>query len=403
MEFSDLSKQLTKSITKNDKKNQGIFFTPRETIHCMLDIIESYLPEITNILEPSCGSGEILNVLNERYPESHFKITGVELNKQIFDAIQPLANDNVHLVNSSFLAYQPETPFELILGNPPYFGMKKDQVDEIYYPFFDRRPNIYILFLIRSIKLLAEGGIVSFVLPKNFLNCLYYDKTRKHINQTCKIIEIVHCVDQYLDTEQDTIIVIFQKMAPAPDENSKFVLSTNGYTVFGRPDDIAKIKLLYTESTTLRSRGFRVCVGNVVWNQCKPILTSDTSKTRLIYNSNLVNGKLVMKNFKNKKKQNYIDREGEKSPLLVVNRGYRAGTYKFEYCLIEGGFEYLVENHLICIKYLETIEDSELIELYKKIMTSLEDPRTTQFISLYFGNNAINTAELNDVLPIYNI
>jgi type I restriction-modification system DNA methylase subunit len=405
MEFSDLSKQLTKSISKNDKKTQGIFFTPPETINRMIELLAPYLPEITNIMEPSCGSCEFINILNEHHPEPHFQITGIELNKKIFDAIEPHAADNVHLINTSFLTYHPDTPPELMIGNPPFFVMKKPQVDEDYYPFFDGRPNIFTLFLIKSIKILAEGGIISYVLPKNFLNCLYYDKTRQFINQTCKILEIVHCDDQYLDTEQDTIIVIFQKTTPAPGENDAFVIKKNGYTAFGRPTDITKIKSLYegSNTTNLRALGFRVCVGNVVWNQCKTILTNDNSKTRLIYNSDIVNGELRMKTYRNEEKKNFIDREGGESPLLVVNRGYRAGTYNFEYCLIEGGFEYLIENHLICIKYVEEIEDEELTELYKKIITSLEDSRTSEFIRLYFGNNAINTTELNAVLPIYNM
>ena len=35
--------------------------------------------------------------------------------------------------------------------------------------------------------------------------------------------------------------------------------------------------------------GFKVSVGNVVWNQHKKILTDDSSKTRLIYSSDIVN------------------------------------------------------------------------------------------------------------------
>ena len=407
MEFSTLSKQLTRSISKNDKKTQGIFFTPPETINQIIDFLAPYLPEITNILEPSCGSGEFINILNELHPEPHFQITGIELNKKIFDAIEPHAAENVDLLNTSFLTYHPVTPPELIIGNPPFFVMKKPQVDEDYYPFFDGRPNIFILFLIKSINILAEGGIISYVLPKNFLNCLYYDKTRQFIDQKCKILEIVHCDDQYLDTQQDTIIMIFQKTTPEPGENDAFVIKRNGYTAFGRPEDITKIKSLYEDTlfptTNLRALGFKVSVGNVVWNQCKTILTNDNSKTRLIYNSDIVNGELRMRTYRNEEKKNFINQEGGESPVLVVNRGYRAGTYNFEYCLIEGGFKYLIENHLICIKYVEEIEDEELIELYKKIITSLEDPRTSEFIRLYFGNNAINTTELNEVLPIYNM
>jgi hypothetical protein len=39
--------------------------------------------------------------------------------------------------------------------------------------------------------------------------------------------------------------------------------------------------------------------------------------------------------------------------------------------------------------------------MYNKVIKSLNDKRTQEFINLYFGNNAINTTELNYILPIY--
>ena len=86
--------------------------------------------------------------------------------------------------------------------------------------------------------------MISYVLPKNFLNCCITIK-RQFINETCKILVIEHCNDQYLNTEQDTIVVIFQKTIPSPGENDDFVIKANGYTAFGKPDDIKKIKELY--------------------------------------------------------------------------------------------------------------------------------------------------------------
>ena len=66
----------------------------------------------------------------------------------------------------------------------------------------------------------------------------------------------------------------------------------------------------------------------------------------------------------------------------------------------------IIENHLICIEYLSLKEElprKELIDKYNKIINSLKDKRTQEFIDVYFGNNAINTTELNSVLPIYDI
>ena len=49
----------------------------------------------------------------------------------------------------------------------------------------------------------------------------------------------------------------------------------------------------------------------------------------------------------------------------------------------------------------KNIEKTELIKMYEKVIKSLKDERTQEFIKLYFGNNAINTTELNYILPIY--
>ena len=147
--------------------------------------------------------------------------------------------------------------------------------------------------------------------------------------------------------------------------------------------------------------GFKVSVGTVVWNQCKKVLTDDSTKTRLIYSSDIVNNTLIKKTYNNDDKKNFIDKQGITRPMIVINRGYGVGEYKFNYCLIDETNEYLIENHLICIEYTTDIPREELFSLYKKILTSLDDERTAEFIAMYFGNNAINTTELNNIFPIY--
>ena len=125
----------------------------------------------------------------------------------------------------------------------------------------------------------------------------------------------------------------------------------------------------------------------------------------MIYSTDIVNNQLTIKNYSNEQKKNYIDKEGSNLPLLVINRGYGVGNYNFNYCLINeiDNINYLVENHLICIKYNETISKKTLIEKYKKIIESFKNKKTNEFIKIYFGNNAINTTELNKMLPIYFI
>jgi len=392
--YSDLSLTLTKEIKKEEKKRDGIYFTPPAAILTTLHLLEPYMKNIKNVLEPSCGSCEYINAL-----PNGLNITGIELNKTIFESIKDFETKDIKLYNQDYLSYKTETKFDLIIGNPPYFVMKKKEVPKSYHKYFDGRPNIFILFIIKSLELLNTNGILSFILPKSFLNCLYYDKTRKYLNEF-QIIHIVECNNEYMDTEQETILLILQKTVNSI-KNDKYCLS-NDYTIFGTPPNIIKLTELYNESTTLNKMGFTVTVGTVVWNQVKNELTTE-KKTLLIYSSDIKNKTLVTKSYSNEAKKNYINKKGDTCPLLVLNRGYGVGKYNFEYCLInrDKDIEYLIENHLICIKYKNTIDKKELICLYDKIIQSFENKKTEDFIKLYFGNNAINTTELCEMLPIY--
>ena len=396
--FSKLSYLLTNTIDKKIKKKDGIYFTPPKTINYNFNILEPFIKNVKTALEPSCGSCEYLQILNKKNPD--IKITGIELNKQIFDSIHSMESKNVKLYNADFLTFNFKIKYDLIFGNPPFYVLKKKEVSPEYYKYFDGRPNIFILFIIKSLSLLNDNGILSFVLPKNFLNCLYYNNTRKYICDNFEILSIHECNDTYIETQQETIILNIRK-SDNKSKNNEFILS-NKYIIFSTPENILKINSLYDKSTTLYNMGFKVIVGNVVWNQCKKELTDDNTKTLLIYSSDIEGQTLKIKKYSNVDKKNYINKEGQQGPILVINRGYGVGNYTFNYCLINEDFDYLIENHLICIKYTKEITNTKLIKEYKKIIKSFDNKKTKDFIELYFGNNAINTTELCEILPIYD-
>ena len=407
LDYSKLSYDVTKAIDKKIKKDSGIYFTHPTTIQQNLKYLDKYMKNVKSILEPSFGTGEYISALiNSKTDSAH--ITGIELNKKIYDSVMnsnTFDHDQIDLLNEDFIQYDfKDKKYDLIIGNPPYFVIKKKDVNEDYLQYFDGRPNIFILFILKSLDLLAENGILSFVLPRNFQNCLYFAKVRQRVYNEFEILNLFECDDNYIETKQKTIVLIIRKKASMTksilNKNKLFVVD-QAMNALGTRENIKTIKKLMEGTKTLEQMGFKVTVGKVVWNQNKQILTSDKNKTRLVYSSDISDKTLVFKEYSNEAKKNFIDKKGQTGPILVLNRGYGVGDYKFEYCLINESFEYLIENHLICIEHIAQIDDKELIKKYETIIESFENVKTHEFIKTYFGNNAINTTELCKILPIY--
>lgn len=331
----------------------------------------------------------------------NINIDAIENNEYIYNSIKN--NKDMKLFNMDYLKFKPEKKYDLIIGNPPYFVMKKDLVSKDYLKFFDGRPNIFVIFIIKSILELNNNGILSFVLPKNFLNCLYYNKLRKYIFKKMEIVNIIECYDDnYLETLQDTIIFTIKNNKDNKNTNNSFTIKMNDFYIFNTKQNIKKILKLYENSTNLNDMGFEVSIGNIVWNQVKDKLTDDKNKTRLIYSSDIINNELSITKYNNKQKKNYINKDGNTDIILVVNRGYGKGNFNFTYALINLKTEYLIENHLICIKLINNTLSKKLqIKKYNELISSFNNKKTLEFIKLLFTNNAINLQELRYIFPIY--
>ena len=120
-EYSTLSIQLTKNLTKKTKKDNGIFFTPPSTVQLTLQTLNQYFKDEINVLEPSCGSCEYVTAINKKYP--NVNVTGIEYNETIYDGISSLNNiSNNTIINEDYLKWNPNMKYDMII-NPPYYVM----------------------------------------------------------------------------------------------------------------------------------------------------------------------------------------------------------------------------------------------------------------------------------------
>ena len=406
-QFSELTIEITKNLTKEEKKDHGIFITPKSIISALYSTVLAHLKNdassIKRILEPSCGTCEIVNFCDNNL--HGVEIDAIEYHSKIYDAIKDLTfKNNVKLYHEDFLKFKPANDYDLVIGNPPYFVCKKSDVPLEYCEYIHGRPNIFGVFILRSLALTRPGGIIALIIPKSFLNSLYYSKIRNYIKQTCSIIKIddYSSLNDFIDTDQSTFGLVLQKnTAEVEPTECKYSMLFNGNFMF--TNNSSELREIFEGATTIEKMGLKVRTGQVVWNEVKDELTNNEADAVLIYNTNISkDNKLELKKFKNDQKGQYINRDGRSDPVLVVNRGNGNSAYKLNYAVISE-CSFLVENHLNEIYAPEGMNSKHALETYKKIIRSFENPKTKKFIKMFLGNNGLSKTELETIFPIYEI
>ena len=414
-QYSLLSIEITNLLSKDDKKKQGIFITPKSIISNVMMETMNYIKKenlkITTILEPSCGTCEIVGFLNKSF--NNVVIDGIELNATIFEKIRDIdfnsPNMNqVNLINQDFVVYPTVKKYDLIVSNPPYVVCDKLIIPSDYKSLCIGRINLYCIFIIHSLHLLNDNGIASFIIPSSFINSHYYSLVRNYIKSCCQIVKIIDLNNGFIDTEQPTICLILRKGCGSDECCDYSIKLNNNYILTLNKGQTTEI---FNNSTTLSKLGLSVKTGNIVWNEKKNMLTPTQSSTTslLIYNSNISkNNTITILDFKQKgnsdkpqEKFQYINIPGSCDPVIVVNRGNGNSTYKLNYALVDMETPFVCENHLNVI-YSKTIKNkTELFTLYNKIIDSFNNPKTQLFINSYLGNNALSKTELETIFPIY--
>jgi hypothetical protein len=75
-----------------------------------------YLP-FNRILEPSAGRGDLINALKRNEVQRGAIIHAVEINPMFQDELR---DKGIAIVDSDFLAYRPDIPYDFIIMNPPF-------------------------------------------------------------------------------------------------------------------------------------------------------------------------------------------------------------------------------------------------------------------------------------------
>lgn len=365
------------SINNGDKKLGQYFTTDKNLIS---NLLNDYTKTPKNVLEPSSGTGNLLSVIPSG---TNTVVDAVEIDNKIID-ISKSKYPYVNHINVDFLSFNFDKKYDLIIGNPPFFEIKKNDIPDWYNHLAVGRTNIYYLFIYKCLQLLKKEGELRFIIPSAFLSNVYSSKLREYIITNFKVIDIVFFKDQKMFSNAIQSVVILKICKTEPDIDNIHYYKN----IFVKDKNIIK-----TSGTTIKSLDCTVKTGSLVWNLYKQELT-DTffsgDTLQVIYSSFISD-----KEETNHSKKKYL-KLTEKTKKHIINAPFiavqRIVGEKMSCKLIELG-SYFVENHVNVI--------SGSIDNLYKIYNSLSLQSTCDFIKMVINNTQVSKNELENIIPIF--
>jgi hypothetical protein len=238
------------TVTQREK---GQYFTPDNIVQAIIENVISHLPETKIngpllVLDPSVGEGifckKLIQLLNNKtvlISIDAFDIDYLALSKAkivINDAIKNefctvTYHHKNYLTESDNEIVRKE--YDLIISNPPhnakYPSYEWDKIQELYQVGIQEKIPLEsaLYFIIKSVHLLKEGGILSFILPKPFIYSNKWKLFRKICLTQIRLLDVFDLANQFSGQLQEQVVVTLQKKDPVPQYKSGIWDSSLGH------------------------------------------------------------------------------------------------------------------------------------------------------------------------------
>ena len=247
-----------KSLEKFDRKDKGQFYTPKSIVEYMISQLD--VKNDSRILDPSCGCGSFLltvfDIFRKKYGVQTIRnIFGVDINEDAINMTRlclysktdfksnyvslikqniktgnsivanKLFDKNAFVWDAEFKDVLDSGGFDFIIGNPPYVTLsgfvRFDATESIYQKIIDGHVNAATLMIGRSLELLKENGVLTFLLPKSILYVDAYAKLRKYLAHNTEIFQIYDLGSKFKDVRGEQFILFIRKKLPTKDSKVK--------------------------------------------------------------------------------------------------------------------------------------------------------------------------------------
>ncbi|MDD3479281.1 MAG: N-6 DNA methylase [Paludibacteraceae bacterium] len=226
-EYSYKMMNFESSLASSYRKANGVYYTDLLLSERMLDDLN--IRNDSTILDPCCGAGSFIFSAKKKGINN---IYGIDLDKNAvsfclnhipdISCIQfdSLGNNGKTILNK----LQIQEKVDYIIGNPPYSPIDKSTTFTTKDIVFNKKVaesgnNLFVAALIRALEMVKPNGIISYIIPKNFLHISSYGKLRKDLLKQHTIISIVDIGAYFKNVRGEQIILTIQNCLPKDNNN----------------------------------------------------------------------------------------------------------------------------------------------------------------------------------------
>ena len=380
------------------RKGLGQYMTPAPLRERLLD--RCGLFKGMRVLDPGAGTGEFLRSVLDREPEA--EVHGWDVDAEVLSAASALVPGADLVRRSALEAYQGE-PFDLVIGNPPYFQFNASREIRTYFArVISGRVNIFALFFQAGMEALKPGGQLAYVVPPSMNNGAYFERLRDYlIEQSAVEFLEIHCDQTIFDQAQTPVQLIVLRRGRKDAGRHVFVRKNpaNGFrrTIFS--EDPAKLEASFAGRSSLFDLGYEAVTGTIAWNQHRSALRREANQRTvpLIWAHNI---KDEIRLQPNHQRPQFIetDRPPLTGPAIVTNRIVGSvGSAEIRCALVPEGMKFIGENHVNVIRdhgcFEPKIAWGDLLEV-------LQAPDTGEKVRTLTGNTQVSATEITHLLPI---
>lgn len=257
--YSIESKKYESTLDTSYKKGKGIYYTDIELSSKMIEFLK--IPSNAYILDPCCGTGSFIVAADNL---GYKNVYGVDIdvnavtlcknknNLSNITVLDTLSNNGKDVLKKLRLT----SPVDFLIGNPPYAPIAKDiTIDTLDYLFLrnvkDSGSNLFIAAIYRAFELTKAEGVISYIIPKNFLHVSSYSILRKLLLNEKTILSIIDIGSYFKSVRGEQIIITIKNQRTENSCISIYKYANNEFVKkLEMPQDFFKNEILLFSNET---------------------------------------------------------------------------------------------------------------------------------------------------------